>query len=118
MRESIIFAIDVMQAVVFLYFVCVNSMYTLFTLVAIKDIRGHLFTTTKLEMENIFAGVLYKPLTIIVPAFNEAETVLTTLRSLLNLHYPEFEIVVVNDGSTDNTLEKLIAEFHLVRVEK
>ncbi len=118
MRETIIFAFDLLQVGVFIYFVCVNSMYTMFTLVAVKDIRGHLFTTTRLELQNIFAGVLYKPLTIIVPAFNEEETILASLRSLLDLKYPEFEIVVVNDGSTDKTLERLIAGFNMVRVEK
>lgn len=118
MWEKVTYAIVAAQVAIFVYFVCVNSMYTVFTIISLKDIRGHLLTATKLEMQNIFAGVFYKPLSIIVPAYNEEETILTTVKSLLALQYPEFEVIVVNDGSTDDTLEKLTNEFRLVRVNK
>lgn len=45
------------------------------------------------------------PLTIIVPAFDEAEVIEAALQSLLELDYPEYEILVVDDGSTDATCE-------------
>lgn len=54
------------------------------------------------------------PVSILVPAHNEERTIITTIRSLLRLGYPNFEIVVVNDGSTDKTLETVVAEFGLV----
>ena len=57
-------------------------------------------------------------LTIIAPAFNEEATVVESVRSLLALQYPRFTIVLVNDGSTDSTLEKLIREFDLEFVEQ
>lgn len=53
------------------------------------------------------------PVTIIVPAHNEELTVVATVRSLLQLRYPQFEIVVVNDGSKDGTLPALIEAFGL-----
>jgi cellulose synthase/poly-beta-1,6-N-acetylglucosamine synthase-like glycosyltransferase len=118
MWDTLTIVIILLQAAVFLYFIAVNSMYTIFTIISLKDIRGHLFTTTKLEMKNIFTGIYYKPLSIIVPALNEEDTILSTVKSLLFLEYPEFEIIVVNDGSTDGTLEKLKSEFRLVRVDK
>ncbi|HEU4496469.1 MAG TPA: glycosyltransferase [Flavobacterium sp.] len=54
---------------------------------------------------------------IIAPAFNEGATVVNNVKSLLSLTYPKFEVVIVNDGSTDDTLEKLIKEFELVKVD-
>jgi cellulose synthase/poly-beta-1,6-N-acetylglucosamine synthase-like glycosyltransferase len=51
---------------------------------------------------------------IIVPAFNESAGLPRTVRSLLALDYPEFEVIVVNDGSTDDTLARLVREFDLV----
>jgi cellulose synthase/poly-beta-1,6-N-acetylglucosamine synthase-like glycosyltransferase len=48
-----------------------------------------------------------------VPAYNEAATIAASVRSLLQLDYPDFEIVVVNDGSTDATLDVLVREFGL-----
>ncbi len=55
-----------------------------------------------------------QPVTIVVPAYNEAANIAASLRSLLQLEYPAYEIIVVNDGSTDATLETLIREFALV----
>ncbi len=53
-------------------------------------------------------------ITLLVPAFNEEATIATTVKSLLQLSYSEFEIVVINDGSKDNTLDVLIKEFGLI----
>ncbi len=58
---------------------------------------------------------LAPPLTILVPAHDEELTIETSVRALLALQYPDFEVVVVNDGSRDRTLERLIAAFDLER---
>lgn len=54
---------------------------------------------------------------IVAPAFNEATTIVYNVKSLLFQEYPKFEVVIVNDGSTDATLEILISEFNLVKVD-
>ncbi|MBE0390532.1 Poly-beta-1,6-N-acetyl-D-glucosamine synthase [Flavobacterium sp. PL0002] len=54
---------------------------------------------------------------IIAPAFNEATTIEYNVKSLLSQEYPKFEVVIVNDGSTDKTLEILITKFNLVKVD-
>lgn len=51
------------------------------------------------------------------PAFNEAVTIVYNVKSLLFQEYPKFEVVIVNDGSTDRTLEILIEEFSLLKVD-
>lgn len=53
------------------------------------------------------------PISVIVPAYNEGPTVVASAESLLSLRYPNFQVIVVNDGSTDDTLERLIAYFEL-----
>lgn len=55
------------------------------------------------------------PFSIIVPAHNESVVVLESLRSFLGINYPAFEVVLVNDGSTDDTLEKVIKEYGLTK---
>lgn len=54
---------------------------------------------------------------VIAPAFNEGSTIVYNVMSLLSQEYPKFEVIIVNDGSTDDTLEKLIKEFSLVKVD-
>lgn len=53
---------------------------------------------------------------IIAPAFNEQATIINNVYSLLQIDYPKLEIIIVNDASTDNTLDLLIEEFKLVKV--
>ncbi|GIQ71521.1 glycosyltransferase family 2 protein [Xylanibacillus composti] len=53
------------------------------------------------------------PVSILVPAYNEEVTIIENVRSLLALHYAEYEVIVVNDGSQDHTLQRMIDEFRL-----
>lgn len=53
------------------------------------------------------------PISLLVPAFNEALNVTDSIKSLLKLQYPAFELIVINDGSTDDTLARLIENFNL-----
>jgi cellulose synthase/poly-beta-1,6-N-acetylglucosamine synthase-like glycosyltransferase len=61
-------------------------------------------------------GPIAPPISVVAPAFNEQTTILASVRSMLGLHYPDYDVIVVNDGSTDATLAVLAAEFALERV--
>ena len=58
------------------------------------------------------------PIAVLAPAYNEEVTIVESVASLLALHYPDFEVVVINDGSTDATLQRLIEHFGLSPVER
>lgn len=58
------------------------------------------------------------PIALLAPAFNESLTISQSVRSLLSLHYPNFEVVVINDGSSDNTLSVLIETFDLKPIQR
>jgi cellulose synthase/poly-beta-1,6-N-acetylglucosamine synthase-like glycosyltransferase len=107
----------VLQPLFLLYFVLYNS-YTLW-LIAIsarqvrRRVAGHFIE----DLDLIDDGDLTKPLTMIVPAYNEEVTIVDSVTGLINCDYPRFEIVVVNDGSTDTTLERLKRAFQLRRTD-
>ena len=48
-----------------------------------------------------------------MPAYNESSIIIQTVKKALTIDYPEYELIVINDGSTDDSLEKLISEFKL-----
>lgn len=57
------------------------------------------------------------PISLIIPAYNEEENIVQNVRSLMKMNYPQFEIIVVNDGSTDKTGELLVNAFHMHKIE-
>lgn len=63
-------------------------------------------------------STLSMPVTIVVPAFNEAEVIVQSITSLLNTQFTQLEIVIVNDGSTDDTVQVLIDAFALVPTQQ
>jgi cellulose synthase/poly-beta-1,6-N-acetylglucosamine synthase-like glycosyltransferase len=69
-------------------------------------------------MKEIFSLPLAKPISLIAPAYNEGPNIIESVRSLLALEYPLFEVIVVNDGSTDSTLQKLIEAYDLKKTNR
>lgn len=118
MLTTIAFYLLLFQFLIFLYFILINCFYTISNLVALLDIRGQLAIASRQHIRNLVKGVYYRPISVLVPACNEEKTIVTSLRFTLSLHFPEFEVVVINDGSTDRTMEVMKEAFRLVRIEK
>lgn len=70
------------------------------------------------RLKNELDDDYYIPVSILVPAHNEEITVVDTVRSLLGLDYPLYEIVVVDDGSGDRTAENLVEAFDMVKIAR
>ncbi len=94
------------------YFVALQLTYVVLDLLALGEIRRATPPGGAAELPQSYSG-LEPPVSLLVPAYNEAPTIVAALWSMLQLEYPSFEIVVVNDGSTDATLEVLKRELDL-----
>ena len=70
------------------------------------------------EFQRIADSPLTMPITIIIPAFNEEKVIVNTVLGALNLRYPEHEVIVVSDGSTDRTVAALVEHFGMHLVDK
>jgi len=68
------------------------------------------------RIEDLLSSDWVPPVSIIVPAYNEEFGIADSIRSMQMLKYPKIEIIVVNDGSSDTTLERLIESFQLIEV--
>ncbi|WP_137290172.1 glycosyltransferase family 2 protein [Natronorubrum halophilum] len=95
------------------YFVLVNGSYLFVHLVSIVSLQRGLREWLLESTYNPYQSPFLPGIAIIVPAYNEEAVISNSVRSLLNLEYGVFEVVVVNDGSTDETLERLLEDFDL-----
>ena len=98
---------------ILLYFLTLQLTQLALILRAFFSIRHYLDEAGTDRLDTAFETIHYKPMTLICPAFNEAAGAVASVNSLISLRYPEFQVVVVNDGSTDATLERLITAFRL-----
>jgi len=98
---------------ILVYFLLINTFYFLFNVLSLAGILRYRRMVTFVRFGEIFRMPIVKPISVIVPTYNEELGVIESIRSLLSLRYPVFEVIVVNDGSTDATLAKLIEAFDL-----
>jgi cellulose synthase/poly-beta-1,6-N-acetylglucosamine synthase-like glycosyltransferase len=93
------------------YFLLINTFYFLFNILSLAGILRYRRLVAFVRFGEIFRMPIVRPISVIVPAFNEGHGIVESVRSLLSLQYPVFEVVVVNDGSTDDTLARLTEAF-------
>lgn len=111
--ESVVRTVDF---VFLLFFVVLNLSYTLLMVLSLAEILLRNARRVDSELHHNLASFYTIPVTIIAPAYNEALTIEPSVKALLSLRYPEFEVIVVNDGSKDNTVETMIEAFDLYPV--
>lgn len=102
----------VIEVSLFVYFLLINGFYVFTAVLALMNLPLFMRLHRVDPLRRSYSS-LDTPVSMIVPAYNEEEVIVKTVRSLLAMEYPTFEVIVVNDGSTDETLEKLGKEFTL-----
>ncbi|MFB5088442.1 glycosyltransferase [Psychrobacillus sp. PGGUH221] len=117
MKDIVIFLFQATSYFIIFYMGFTSISYVVLFLFSMKNVmrEGRLIKTESLE--DMAVSERTYPVSIIVPAYNEEVGVVSTVRSLLALNYPEYEIIVVDDGSKDGTLLKLNEEFKLEKIE-
>lgn len=110
--------LQLVNAAILIYFFAINASY--FALVAISFIyiKRQYETLDVHDFSGVFKKDLYKSFSIIVPVYNEEDDIEDAIHSLLQQQYGDYEIIVVNDGSTDNTLTYLKNTFDLYPSER
>ena len=95
------------------YFVVGNGGYTVLMLTSLATVWIHKRRHTYEALHQLRESPVTPPVTIIMPAWNEQETIVEAVRSALHTDYPGIQVSVVDDGSSDDTLERLITAFEL-----
>lgn len=109
-------AYTVFQGFVLVYFVVLNLAYAMFVYLGLKSVIIASREMSETTLQDLLERGSYKPVSILVPAYNEERSIVESVRALLGLHHPEYEVVVIADGPTDRTLDLMIEAFALTEV--
>jgi cellulose synthase/poly-beta-1,6-N-acetylglucosamine synthase-like glycosyltransferase len=108
----------VFDAAVLVYFALVTVSYLLVTVASAAHVRGYMRRRSDAALRRMLWSRLTPPVTLCVSAHNEAATIVDSIRAMLTLQYPRYEVALANDGSTDATMQALIEGFDLRRVDQ
>lgn len=100
------------------YYLAINTIYFILLILSSLNIRKQLKNWNLIRNNFVALETMLPSVSILAPAFREELSIVDSVKSLLSLNYPKFEVIVICDGSPDNTLYKLIDAFKLERVDR
>jgi cellulose synthase/poly-beta-1,6-N-acetylglucosamine synthase-like glycosyltransferase len=98
------------------YFTVMQFYLIILALISGNELRKNFHIGRFGRITEMLSSKTTPPISIVIPAYNEAVGIVDSVRSMSIVSYPRFEIVITNDGSTDETLKELIEAFNLERV--
>lgn len=101
---------------ILIYSALLFGTYFVLSAVSAREIIGYLRKNSFIDYRDILTAPSAPSVSIIAPAYNEENTIVENVRSLLNIHYVNFEVIIVNDGSKDRTLQLMIDAYQLEKV--
>jgi cellulose synthase/poly-beta-1,6-N-acetylglucosamine synthase-like glycosyltransferase len=118
MVEFLVTVLVIINILVFFYFLFVNGSYITLIIMAYFQTKRSRQKEDLFELSGLFGTSLYRSISILAPAFNEEKSIIESTRALLNLQFSDYEVIIINDGSTDKTLEKLVENFELKEIDR
>jgi cellulose synthase/poly-beta-1,6-N-acetylglucosamine synthase-like glycosyltransferase len=115
-RQVMLVVMDLVLTPVVVYFLVANTLLLVLTGLAIWELLHHSRRKGYAGSQEAVSSQLAQGVSVVVPACNEEELIVTSVRAMLALRYPRHEVIVVDDGSTDATFEQLRQSFDLVCV--
>jgi len=111
--EGTVFWLTIAIAV---YSVLINASFIVLTVLAMGDLAGYRRRLEYAGYDQWFLDPNSRGVSVLMPAYNESATIVQSVQAMISLRYPDFEVVVIDDGSSDDTRDKLIEEFDMAPV--
>lgn len=105
-----------LETVIIVYMLMLNSFYALTIVLSIPEVLKNWRIGNEENRRLLRSANVIPPVSVLVPAYNEARTIVPSVLSFLSMEYPRHEVVVIVDGATDETLQALILAFDLYEV--
>jgi len=118
MNADMMVVLNIIITLIFIYYVVMHGIYFLLILIGAFGQKRYHQGIQFHEFKRISESSLTPPVSIVIAAYNEEKVIVNTVRNVLQLHYPQFEVIVVNDGSEDNTVQLLIDYFKMKPIDK
>ena len=106
------------ELAILVYFLVLNSFYALLLVLSIPEIWEQTRLAEDEDFQRLMQSDALPPITILVPAYNESATIEASVTAILTLEYRNYEVVVVNDGSKDDTMDQLRHAFDLYEIPR
>ncbi|HEY0896955.1 MAG TPA: glycosyltransferase [Sphingobacteriaceae bacterium] len=118
MTEALIdFGTGFFDEAIFVYASVIMSSYVVLAVLSALEMRSYVRKNSYVDYRQILVSPHAPSVSILAPAYNEESTIIENVRSLLSLHYSNFEVIIINDGSKDRSLETLVDHYQLERVD-
>lgn len=108
---------DIYLILILAYAILIMSSYLILAYLSAKELRSYLKKNSFVDYSVLLTSELAPKLSLIAPAYNEGFTIEENVKSLLSLNYNSYQVIVVNDGSKDNSMEILIKKYDLILSE-
>ncbi|PRY11264.1 hypothetical protein CLV24_11159 [Pontibacter ummariensis] len=105
------------NSLILYYAIGISSSYLILALISALAMRSYKKKNSFIDYRSILSSPLAPSVSLIAPAYNESLTIVDNVRSLLTLHYNNCEVIIVNDGSKDNSMQLLIEAYELEKIE-
>jgi cellulose synthase/poly-beta-1,6-N-acetylglucosamine synthase-like glycosyltransferase len=116
MIHWIVLGLAVADKTALFYFLILNSFYAVLLMSSIPEAWLHWHLAHDEHVRRLLGSDALPPLSVLVPAYNEEVTIAASVLSFLTLEYPRHEVVLVSDGSTDATIQRLVEAYDLYEV--
>lgn len=110
-------ALDLLTYGIFTYAVVLLISYIGIGLFSIGETRQYMHENEFTDYRLLASSPHAPTVSILAPAYNEGATIIENVRSLLSLYYSNLEILIINDGSKDDSLQKLIDAYQLQKID-
>ncbi len=119
MKELIIqVAVFLSEYLIFFYALAISSINLLLAIISIRETRKYIRNNKRIDDQAILSSPSVSSISLLVPMYNEEVSIIDSVRSLLSLQYNNYDVIVINDGSTDESLKSLITYFQLIPVDQ
>jgi cellulose synthase/poly-beta-1,6-N-acetylglucosamine synthase-like glycosyltransferase len=108
---------DIFLFGIFIYSISIIMAYLILAVISVGESIKYIRKNSFIDYDSIVTSPLSPTISIIAPAYNEGNTIIENVRSLISLRYNFYEVILVNDGSKDDSLAKLIKAYDLELVD-